>query len=366
MRNHILACMELDDDKELPPSHNESFSLAPTQPVRFVWEKTTKKSSHNARMKFRVMNDIKASKGLYPLVPAKDFTAPKLEVAFEQAFMTLRQKYASQRGTKAIFQDRAENKARKARRLSRKKIKLANRITTRASLERYNVPEFDLAFQLDCMSSEESSEEETEVIGSSAGDKPSLGSLRIRILAWRSARLQELYRAVDEHEQHNRESKPKRGAGRRDRHLGPPKDGNPPPPMGTPRWMVSKKWLRQACVVNPQIATLVTPVDENITTNVLPVLGEESEDEREQAREQEQETPPPNNSQPDFTHIQMPVPDYSMIDPMIPMDHDAYQQAQYMYAQQAAWADTMGAFVDLSQFSSPLIQPYPPSVQHPS
>ncbi|KAL5530385.1 hypothetical protein ACEPAF_6643 [Sanghuangporus sanghuang] len=365
MRNHILACMELDDDKELPPSHNESFSLGPTQPVRFVWERTTKKSSHNARMKFRVVNDIIANKGLYPLVPAKDFTAPKLEGVFEQAFMTLRQKYVAQRGAKTIFQDRAENKARKARRLSRKKIKLANRVTTRASLEQYNVPEFDLAFQLDCMSSEESSEEEAEVISSSAGDKPSLGSLRIRILAWRSARLQELYRAVDEHEQYNRESKPKRGVGRRDRHLGPPKDGNPPPPMGTPRWMVSKKWLRQACGVNPQMATLVTPVDENTTRNVLPVLGEESEDEREQ-QEQEQDIPPPSNSQPDFAQLQMPVPDYSMIDPMMPMDHDTYQHAQYMYAQQAAWADTMGGFVDLTQFSSPLIQPYPPSAQHPS
>lgn len=228
------------------------------------------------------------------------------------------------------------------------------------------------------MSSEESSEEETEVVGSSATtEKPSFGYLRIRVLAWRSSRLQELYRTVDEHEQLTRESKPKRGVGRKDRHLGAPKDGNPPPPMGTPRWMVSKRWLRQACAVNPQIADLIKEESETTITNLLPILGDESDNEQEiqppAAPPQStppQSHPPPNDSiiqpQPDFA--QMPVPDYSMIAPMMPMQMgpEAYQQAQYdLYAQQATWMDPMVDYMnmDLSQFSSPLVQQYPPPIQ---
>ena len=122
MRNHILTCMGLESDRELPPSHKDEYLFRPTDQVRFVWDKTTKKSQHNASMKSRIINDIIANKELYPLVPVKDFTITKLDSVFEQSFMTFRQKYAAQRGNKSYGQDRAENKARKARRLSRKKI----------------------------------------------------------------------------------------------------------------------------------------------------------------------------------------------------------------------------------------------------
>lgn len=134
--------------------------------------------------------------------------------------------------------------------------KLANRVSTRKLFEEYSGNFFDSAFQMDCMSSEESSSgaEDDEVY--SDDDRPK-GYLNIRCLAWRSSRLQKLYELIDDREEFERSQKPRRGVGRKDRRLGQPKDGNPLPPSGVLKWMVSKKWFRDSQSRSTHIASIL-------------------------------------------------------------------------------------------------------------
>ena len=74
-------------------------------------------------MKTRIIDDLIMNKLLYPLVPENEFSMAKLDSVFEQAFTTLRQKYAAQSSSgQAIAQDRGDIKAARARRLGRKKV----------------------------------------------------------------------------------------------------------------------------------------------------------------------------------------------------------------------------------------------------
>jgi len=254
MRSHLLKCMDLDHDKNLPPSFKEGQILHDDEPVRFVWDLTTRKSVHNGNMKKRIVSDIMMNRVLYPLVPAHEFTKDKLEAVFEQAYTTFRTKFSSQ--SSANLNDKDDGKAQKARRQSRKKTKLANRLSTRKLLSEYSASFFDAAFQMDCMSSEESSEGEEDEEAGSDDDHPK-GYLKIRCLAWRSSRLQKLYELVDEREEFERSQKPRRGIGRKDRRLGEPKDGNPLPPIGIFKWMVSKKWYRESQSHSTHVASLL-------------------------------------------------------------------------------------------------------------
>lgn len=120
MRSHITSCMKLEHGDDLPPSHLEGAPHSLTDPVRFVWGCTTKKSPHNAKMKKYIISDMLANRALYPLVPKQEFERPLLEAAFEQSFKTLRQNYDMQLGKKCI--PARDNKAKRARRSSRKKI----------------------------------------------------------------------------------------------------------------------------------------------------------------------------------------------------------------------------------------------------
>ncbi|THG95155.1 hypothetical protein EW145_g8013, partial [Phellinidium pouzarii] len=278
MRNHLLISMNLEHDKMLPESHIEGAPHDPSNPVRFVWEQTTKKSAHNAKMRKLVITDIIARKELYPLVPVQEFTESKLESVFDQAFTTLRQKYITQSGSEDAStqaRERGGVKARRARRASRKKIKLANRISTRKKFGEFSVTMFDAAFQMECMSSEESSEEEGEEPVDASSDEERharLKFLRIRYLAWRSLRLTRLFQAIDMREEEDRSAKPKRGVGRKDRRVGPPKDGNPLPPPGVAQWMVSKKWQREARRANPRIAAILEEI-------MQPDVGDDDDEE---------------------------------------------------------------------------------------
>lgn len=123
MRAHILLAMDFETDKELPDSHIEGQPLDLNQPVRFVWDKTTKQSVHNARMKARVISDLKEKRRLYKHVSNKDFGKKTLDAAFEQSFVTFRQKFKTQRDARSAltYKSREENKARRARHLSRRK-----------------------------------------------------------------------------------------------------------------------------------------------------------------------------------------------------------------------------------------------------
>jgi hypothetical protein len=123
MRKHILLCMDLANDKHLPDSHTEGEFLEPPNPVRFVWDKTTKQSAHNGRMKLRVLEDFRARRRLYKYVPEKDFSKKVVDTAFEQSFTTFRQKFRTQRDALAASRSRQreDSKARKSRHMSRRK-----------------------------------------------------------------------------------------------------------------------------------------------------------------------------------------------------------------------------------------------------
>ena len=102
------------------------------------------------------------------------------------------------------------------------------------------------------MSSEESaSEDET---GSSS---QSSIFYRIRGLPWRSTRLRNFYAALDDGDQADKNFRPKRGVGRRERCLGPPKDGFFMPPKGVATWMISRRWLNSLQMTNPELVELL-------------------------------------------------------------------------------------------------------------
>lgn len=124
MRRHILLMMKIDSDKQLPDSHVEGVTLGPDDPVRFVWDKTTKQSVHNTRMKTRILADIKEKRKKYKHVPDKDFGKKNLESCFEACFVTLRQKFKAQHNPDDAqkYKQREDIKARRARHVSRKKL----------------------------------------------------------------------------------------------------------------------------------------------------------------------------------------------------------------------------------------------------
>ncbi|KDQ29315.1 hypothetical protein PLEOSDRAFT_1064096 [Pleurotus ostreatus PC15] len=228
--------MGLDSDKHLPDSHIEGTALESTDPVRFVWAKTTKQSAHNYRMKERVINDLKDNRKYYKHVPDKDFSKKVLDSVFDQCFTTFRQKYKTQNDESAALaaRKRDDMKALKVRRLARRKAKLSARAEARmrhADLEHII---FDGAFQLECMSSEESEFEDGQ---------PQPTRFRTRGFAWRSTRLQRLYEILDEEDRETSATKPKRGLGRKDRIVGPVKSELILPPAGSSSWMISKHWI---------------------------------------------------------------------------------------------------------------------------
>ncbi|KAI0375523.1 hypothetical protein BV20DRAFT_959504 [Pilatotrama ljubarskyi] len=282
MRIHIRKMMQLGRDDELPESHFEGAPISADQPVRFVWNKTTKQSAHNAAMKRRIVNDVKANRTSYKHVPDKDFHKKTLETVFDQVFTTLRQKFKAQKDATAAtrLQRRENNKALKARRLQRKKAKLSNRVDARKKIDAFAQPVFETALHQDCMSSEESDGEYIE-----NGEKVQV--FRTRGPSWRSARLRRYYAILDEQDRIEKSMKPKRGLGRRVRREGPPKEGLFLPPKGVAPWMVSKRWLQETEMTRPDLADalreLIVDVDEQENEVARVILGEdESEDESAQ------------------------------------------------------------------------------------
>ncbi|KAI0677131.1 hypothetical protein C8Q78DRAFT_68348 [Trametes maxima] len=279
MRIHIRKMMKLKHGEDLPESHFEGAPFLTDQPVRFVWNKTAKQSAHNAAMKRRVVNDIKAHRTRYKHVPDKDFNKKNLDSAFDQVFTTLRQKFKAQKDTTAAtrLQRRENHKALRARRLQRKKTKLGNRTDARRQIDAFAQPVFEVALQPECMSSEESDGEFVE------NDEKVL-VFRTRGPSWRSARLLRYYAVLDEQDRHEKSLKPKRGIGRRVRREGPPKDGFSLPPKGVARWMVSQKWLRETEEMRPDLAValrdaIVDEVEQESELTQALLGGEDSEDE---------------------------------------------------------------------------------------
>lgn len=132
------------------------------------------------------------------------------------------------------------------------------------------------------MSSEESSDGEDFSAGSEdEGSSQRVGFLRVRYHAWRSARLRRLYQVIDAADEVNQAQKRPRGRGRKERRIGLPKEGNPPPPVNTPRWMVSKKWQKEIKASASPLAAVLDPIlkdDDEATLQRLAVLGPESDE----------------------------------------------------------------------------------------
>ncbi|KAG5648929.1 hypothetical protein DXG03_000278 [Asterophora parasitica] len=274
IRDHILRLMHTETDKELPDSHKEGVTIGPDDPVRFVWDKTTKQSVHNSRMKARVIADIKENRRLYKHVSDKDFGKKSLESAFEASFVTFRQKFRTQRDDAVALhhKKREDNKARKSRHLSRRKTKLSNRSDARLNVDSLQHVTFDGALQLECMSSEESDCDDS-------GTRPS-GMLRTRGYQWRSTRLKRFYGILDDGERADKFLQPKRGVGRKERCTGPPKDEFSLPPKRVATWMVSRRWIKASQVQYPDLPTvLATRIEDPLgfDWDGFNMLGEESE-----------------------------------------------------------------------------------------
>ena len=162
--------------------------------------------------------------------------------------------------------------------------KLEKRISTRNQFPEFQSSLFDSAFKLECMSSEESDDNgQEETPQPTENNKQRNVILIIRYLAWRSSRLQRLFQVLDEKEEAERTQMPKRGIGRRVRRLGPPKAGDPPPPAGITRWMVSKKWLEgsrsKSGLYSSVVQTIVDNPEGLEVSREIASLGEESDDE---------------------------------------------------------------------------------------
>lgn len=124
MKVHIYRCMRIRANAPLPDSHNETRKLDDDEPVRFVWEKTAKKSPHNAAMKSRILKDIMTRRKRYKHVPDSDFEKKVLDAAFDQVFFTMRQNFKVQKDeiTAMLHKRREDQKYLKARRRGRKKM----------------------------------------------------------------------------------------------------------------------------------------------------------------------------------------------------------------------------------------------------
>ncbi|KAI9512250.1 hypothetical protein F5148DRAFT_1165091 [Russula earlei] len=228
MRKHIYHLLGVSPEDELPPSHCEGLPLNDNEPVRFVWEKTIKQ--------------------LYQHVPEADFAFNTVSTAFDQSFSTFRQKYRIQIDPTVLLtvKTREEQKAMKSRRLHRKKLKREQRNSMRERSPAFAHATFDGAMVLDCMSSEESDD----------GSKQSTTKekvLVVRGIPWRSNRLLKLYSILDEDDRLDKDLKPKRGVGRRERNEGPPKDNLTFPPKGVASWMVSRRWFRDVQITHPEV-----------------------------------------------------------------------------------------------------------------
>lgn len=126
--------MDIGLKDPLPEPHEEGIELDPASPIRFVWSKTVKQSTHNAAMKRRIIEDIIDKRPtMYKYVPIADFDKKKLESTFDQAFKTLKEKWKTQTNTNvAVYQRfREDTKAMKSRRRERKKAVSKTYLTTK-------------------------------------------------------------------------------------------------------------------------------------------------------------------------------------------------------------------------------------------
>jgi hypothetical protein len=129
--------------------------------------------------------------------------------------------------------------------------KLTNRAEARMRLEAFEHSIFDGAFQIECISSEESD----GGVGSLSS-----GVLRSRGLPWRSSRLQRFYNVLDKDEALDKSQKPKRGFGKKQRSRGPNKEGFYLPPKVAASWMISKRWMIESQTTYPDLLDMLKKI----------------------------------------------------------------------------------------------------------
>lgn len=135
------------------------------------------------------------------------------------------------------------------------------------------------------MSSEESCDEFVEPTYPS-GVLSNVQVLRVRGLPWRSSRLLRFYATLDAEESAEQmpelSNKPRRPLTRKERCIGPPKDGFIMPPRGVATWMISRRWIRENQDAHPDLEQLLKELVSDppgFDWETFDALGEESEDE---------------------------------------------------------------------------------------
>ena len=141
--------------------------------------------------------------------------------------------------------------------------KLELRVACREKNESYSHPAFNGAFQLECMSSEES-EDEDQPQRRSSGRAPKSAIIRVRGLGWRSSRMVKLFHILDEAGQNDPalSSTLPRGDKGKQKVTGETKDTDKTgnfvlPPKGVSVWMISRKWVRRANLANGELGILL-------------------------------------------------------------------------------------------------------------
>jgi hypothetical protein len=173
-------------------------------------------------------------------------------------------------------------------------------------LQAFEHETFDGVLQLECMSSEESDFEIDPV-----SSQPS-AILRSRGYAWRSTRLLRFLSALDEEEKMDTSAKPKRGVGRKERRVGPPREEFCLPPQGIASWMISRRWYKASLNIHPDLPEtlsklVVNPLGFNWTH--FRDLGEESADSEDEAVQQQQ---PMHTFNPDSHSMNIPLPQHAL------------------------------------------------------
>ncbi|KAJ4478283.1 hypothetical protein J3R30DRAFT_3890102, partial [Lentinula aciculospora] len=290
MRRHILVLMAVEDNQDLPDSKSDGATNDSAQPIRFVWDKTTKQSVHNMRTKAFVLEDMKQNRQLYNELPDRDFSKNILESAFEQSFTSLRQRFKAERDVKEAenMKSRSDQRAQNARRLARRKKKLDTRAAARLKIPIFEHATFDGALQLECMSSEESDDDADT-------SQPKL--VYTRGYLWRSNRLLRFFHALDQEDM----AVPKRGSTKMNRAIGTPKESIGLPPKGVSSWMISRRWIRATQVKQPDLPEALESLvsgSPDLPADTVYQLGEESEDDDEEEEEEEGEGEEGENAQP--------------------------------------------------------------------
>ncbi|KAI5893363.1 uncharacterized protein SCHCODRAFT_02538290 [Schizophyllum commune H4-8] len=97
---HSLHCMGVAEDAPLPDEPFEPGLPWPaSEPVRFAWSTTLRRSKHNQNMVKRIAADIVQNKDRYPGVPAGELdTEESLTGAMASVYETLRERYKQQQG----------------------------------------------------------------------------------------------------------------------------------------------------------------------------------------------------------------------------------------------------------------------------